>query len=103
MKNSELKNLEPDSAEYREKLKEAEDHIEEAIKVCEGEIVDCRGFVKERRLDGKCNNLRNKTTTNWGASAIKLRRMTPAAYDEDDVFKHRPRKVKVETTSYCKI
>ena len=67
--------------------------------MCEGEMVDCSGFVKERRLDGKCNNLRDKTTTNWGASAIKLRRMIPAEYDEDDFFKHRPRKVKVGKTS----
>ena len=68
---------------------------EEALKVCKGEMVDCSRFVKDRRLDGKCNNLRDETTTNWGASAIKLRRMTQAAYDEDDLLKHRPRKVEV--------
>ena len=69
---------------------------EEAIKVCEGEMVDCSGFFKVRRLDGKCNNLRNKTTTNWGASAIKMRRMAGTAYS--DFLQHQPRQVKVEAT-----
>ena len=76
---------------------------EEAIQVCEGEMVDCSRFVDVRRLDGKCNNLRNKTTTswgtctnctNWGASAIKMRRMTGTAYS--DFLQHKPREVKVD-------
>ena len=45
-----------------------------------------------RRLDGKCNNLMNTTSTNWGASAIAMRRMAPTAYDDGH---HTPRKVQM--------
>ena len=58
-----------------------------ADEICRGESVDCKNFVTARRLDGKCNNLRN---TNWGASAIAMRRMAPTAYHDG---LHTPRKV----------
>ena len=61
-----------------------------ADEICRGESVDCKNFVSMRRLDGKCNNLKNTTSSNWGASAIAMRRMAPTAYD--DGF-HTPRKV----------
>ena len=61
-----------------------------ADEICRGEDVDCKNFVTVRRLDGKCNNLMNTTSSNWGASAIAMRRMAPTAYD--DGF-HTPRKV----------
>ena len=54
--------------------------------------MECKDFVSVRRLDGKCNNLMNTTSTNWGASAIAMRRMAPTAYDDGH---HTPRKVQM--------
>ena len=65
-----------------------------------GEHIDCEGFYRVRRIDGKCNNLRNQT---WGATAIGMRRLEPGlvAYGEPGKSrsdpkprdKHLPRKV----------
>ena len=63
-----------------------------ADEICRGEKVECRDFVSVRRLDGKCNNLMNTTSTNWGSSAIAMRRMAPTAYDDGH---HTPRKVQL--------
>ena len=63
-----------------------------ADEICRGEKVECKDFVSVRRLDGKCNNLMNTTSTNWGASAIAMRRMAPTAYDDGH---HTPRKVQL--------
>ena len=63
-----------------------------ADEICRGEKVECKDFVSVRRLDGKCNNLMNTTSTNWGASAIAMRRMAPTAYDDGH---HTPRKVQM--------
>ena len=71
--------------------------------------MDCIGFYNVRRLDGTCNNLRNATTTNWGtctnctnwgASAIKMRRMAGTAYS--DQLQHKPREVESEKNSWGK-
>ena len=62
--------------------------------ICRGESVDCRDFVTVRRIDGKCNNLKNQETKNWGATAIAMRRLASPAYgkpDKPDL--HLPRQV----------
>ena len=62
--------------------------------ICRGENVDCRDFVTVRRIDGKCNNLKNQETKNWGATAIGMRRLTSPAYGQpDQPDLHLPRKV----------
>ena len=66
--------------------------------ICKGEIVHCREYYKVRRIDGKCNNLKNQETKNWGATATGMRRLATPAYGEPgDSSLHRPRKV--ETSS----
>ena len=56
--------------------------------------IDCRKFYRVRRTDGKCNNLKNRETTNWGATAIAMRRLVSPAYGEPGKRDlHSPRKV----------
>ena len=56
--------------------------------------VDCRDYYRVRRTDGKCNNLKNRETTNWGATAIAMRRLVSPAYGEPGKRDlHSPRKV----------
>ena len=57
-----------------------------------GERVDCQRFYRVRRIDGKCNNLRNQ---NWGASAIGMRRLAEPDYGQpgNSGDLHSPRKV----------
>ena len=63
--------------------------------ICKGDdSIDCRNHYTARRMDGKCNNFKNKATRDWGASATGMRRMaapdygTPGSRDL-----HSPRKV----------
>ena len=68
--------------------------------ICIGESVDCRDYVTVRRIDGKCNNLKNQETRNWGATAIAMRRLASPAYgkpDKPDL--HLPRQVLIFSTS----
>ena len=55
-----------------------------------GERVDCERFYRVRRIDGKCNNLRNE---NWGATAIGMRRLADPDYGAKPGDLHSPRKV----------
>ena len=63
-----------------------------ADEVCMGERVDCQRFYRVRRIDGKCNNLRNQ---NWGATAIGMRRLVEQDYGQPGNLGdlHSPRKV----------
>ena len=62
--------------------------------ICKGESVDCREYYTVRRIDGKCNNLKNQETKNWGATAIGMRRLVSPAYGEPDKPDlHIPRQV----------
>ena len=57
-----------------------------------GERVDCQRFYRVRRIDGKCNNLRNE---NWGAAAIGMRRLADPDYGQpgNPGDLHSPRQV----------
>ena len=45
-------------------------------------------------MDGKCNNLKNRATRDWGASATGMRRMAAPAYgDPGNRDLHSPGKV----------
>ena len=61
--------------------------------ICKGESVDCREHERVRRIDGKCNNLKNE---DWGATATGMRRLVfpsgVSATDYGDGF-HALRKV----------
>ena len=60
--------------------------------------MDCREYYTVRRIDGKCNNLKNQETKNWGATATGMRRLASPAYGEPGKSSlHQPRKV--ETSS----
>ena len=63
-----------------------------ADEVCMGERVDCQRFYRVRRIDGKCNNLRNE---NWGAAAIGMRRLADPDYGQpgNPGDLHSPRQV----------
>ena len=72
--------------------------------VCRGESVDCRKYYTVRRIDGKCNNLKNQETKNWGATAIGMRRLVSPAYGEPgkpDL--HMPRQVLISESTLIPI
>ena len=59
--------------------------------------MDCRKYYTVRRIDGKCNNLKNQETKNWGATAIGMRRLASPAYGEpDNPDLHMPRQVLIK-------
>ena len=54
-----------------------------------GETIDCQRFYRVRRIDGKCNNLKNQ---NWGATAIGMKRLVEPDYgDSTQPGKPKPR------------
>ena len=62
--------------------------------ICRGESLDCREYYTVRRIDGKCNNLKNQETKNWGAAGTGMRRLASLAYGKPVISSlHEPRKV----------